>query len=70
LETTFCQGLKFEVIGKIDGSDRTKTWRVYLGSIPTSTFNSNIRYEQSLIATRYGIIHVHIWLYYPNILIN
>lgn len=66
LNSVLCQGVKFEVIGKLDGSERTRTWRTYIGSIPTSTFNSNIRYEQTIVATRYGILHVHVWLYYEN----
>lgn len=66
LPNVLCTGAKFEVIGKIDGSERTKTWRTYIGSIPTSTLNSNIRYEQSIASTRYGILHIHVWLYYKN----
>lgn len=59
-----CQGVKIEVIGKIDGSDRTRTWRYMLGKLPTSDFRQNFQYEQSIIATKYGILHLHVWLYF------
>lgn len=59
-----CQGVKIEVIGKIDGSDRTRTWRYILGRLPTSDFRQNFQYEQSIIATKYGILHLHVWLYF------
>lgn len=62
-----CQGVKIEVRGKIDGADRKRTWRVNVGPISTSTFSSNIRYEQSQVITRYGSLHIHVWLYYADI---
>lgn len=63
-----CQGVKIEVIGKIDGADRTRTWRYILGRLPSSDFRQNFQYEQSIIATKYGILHLHVWLYFRSYL--
>lgn len=61
---SFCQGAKVTVSGKIDGSDRKKTLTFLIGAIPTGSTSSHIVYDQSSIMTRYGSLHVHVWLSY------
>ena len=68
LRKDICYGVRIFVIGKINGSRRRKKLVFLFGRIPTSFLTANIRYDQTRILTRYGALHVHIWLYYKPLL--
>jgi hypothetical protein len=58
--TSYCQGAKVVVSGKINGGNRKKTMSFLIGRIPTGSDDSHIVYDQSSIMTRYGSLHVHV----------
>lgn len=59
-----CQGAKLEIIGIIDGAERSKTWRVTVGTLPSSSNKAAVCYDQSAISTKYGVVHFHVWLFF------
>lgn len=64
--SSFCQGAKVVVSGKINGSARKKTLSFMIGAIPTGSLSSHISYDSTSVMTRYGSLHVHIWLSYKH----
>lgn len=61
LASSPCAGARLEVIGKIDGQDRAKTFRVQVGAIPTSTLSAPLDCEYAVCGTRYGVLAINVW---------
>ena len=58
-----CAGVRFEVVGKIDGQDRAKTFRCQVGAIPTSTLRAPLDTEYAAVVTIYGVLGLTLWYF-------
>lgn len=59
---SYCTGARIKLVGKIDGRNRKGSINFLLGRIRTGSVFSTICYDQATIITRYGSLHVHIWM--------
>jgi hypothetical protein len=57
-----CKGMEILFKGKLNGGDRSKTWRFKFGPVHTGTFYTNTREEHAKCMTRYGVFHIRVRL--------
>jgi hypothetical protein len=59
---SLCKGMDIIFKGKVNGSDRAKTWRFKFGPLHTSTFYTNTREQVAKCVTRYGVFNIKVRL--------
>jgi hypothetical protein len=59
---SLCKGMDLIFKGKVNGSDRAKTWRFKFGPVHTSTFYTNTREQVAKCVTRYGVFNIKVRL--------
>lgn len=57
------KGMKIRVSGRLNGADIARSEYVNYGSVPLSTFKSQIAYSLVHALTGFGIIGVKVWVY-------
>ncbi|MFA7253559.1 MAG: 30S ribosomal protein S3 [Patescibacteria group bacterium] len=57
------KGIKVQVAGRLNGADIARTEKLIYGTVPLSTFKSDIDYKYLTALTTYGIIGVKVWVY-------
>lgn len=57
------RGVRVVVAGRLNGADIARSEKAGFGTVPLSTFKSNIDYKQGEALTTYGIIGVKVWVY-------
>jgi small subunit ribosomal protein S3 len=55
-------GIKILINGRIKKSPRSKTAKIFSGSIPLQTINSNIEHYQTTAYTKKGTLGVKVWV--------
>lgn len=58
------KGVKIVVSGRLNGADIARSEKAIYGTVPLSTFKSNISYKHVQSLTTYGIIGVKVWVYH------
>lgn len=56
-------GVKVIVSGRLNGADIARSEKAIYGTVPLSTFRSNISYKHIQAQTTFGIIGVKVWVY-------
>eukprot|EP00455_Lapot_gusevi_P057911 TRINITY_DN99_c0_g1_i1.p1 TRINITY_DN99_c0_g1~~TRINITY_DN99_c0_g1_i1.p1 ORF type:complete len:292 (-),score=86.84 TRINITY_DN99_c0_g1_i1:96-971(-) len=56
------QGFRMDLAGKIEGGERSRSYRYVWKSVPRLTLNCNILYGFGEAHTRYGNIGAHVWM--------
>ena len=64
------QGVKTQVIGRLNGVDMARKEGYTEGRVPLQTIRSNIDYAVEEAHTTYGVIGVKVWVYKGEILSN
>ena len=57
------KGIKIMVAGRLNGADIARREKASYGTVPLSTFKSNIEYKHLQAQTTYGVIGVKVWVY-------
>lgn len=57
------KGIKVIVSGRLNGADIARSEKTIYGTVPLSTFKSNIEYHYLQSHTTYGVIGVKVWVY-------
>lgn len=57
------KGMKIQLAGRLNGAEIARTEKVGFGTVPLSTFKSNIDYKYLPALTNYGIIGIKVWVY-------
>lgn len=57
------KGVKIQVSGRLNGAEIARTEKAIYGTVPLSTFKSDIDYRYLTALTTYGIIGVKVWVY-------
>lgn len=57
------QGIKVHVAGRLNGAEIARSEKNSYGTVPLSTFKSDIDYAHVAALTTYGIIGVKVWIY-------
>ena len=69
-KTTGIKGMKIQVSGRLNGVDIARTDKASFGTVPLSTFKSDINYRSMTALTTYGIIGIRVWVYNGERLMN
>lgn len=56
-------GVKIIISGRLNGADIARSEKAIYGTVPLSTFKSNIQYHAMQSHTTYGVIGVKVWVY-------
>lgn len=56
-------GVKILVSGRLNGADIARSEKTIYGTVPLSTFRSNIQYHALQSHTTFGVIGVKVWVY-------
>ena len=59
---SLCKGMDIIFKGKVNGSNRSKTWRFRFGPVHTATFYTNTREQVAKCVTRYGVFNIRVRL--------
>jgi hypothetical protein len=59
---SLCKGMEIIFKGKVNGKDRSSTWRFKFGPVHTATFYTNTREQVSKCVTRYGVFNIRVRL--------
>jgi len=62
-KTAGVKGIKIQVAGRLNGIDIARRETFNYGTVPLSTFSSDIDYRNVTALTTYGIIGVKVWVY-------
>lgn len=57
------KGIKIQVAGRLNGADIARSEKLAFGTVPLSTFKSNIDYKYLTALTTFGIIGIKVWVY-------
>ncbi len=57
------KGIKIEVSGRLNGAEIARSEKFSHGTVPLSSFNSDIDYSYVTAQTTYGIIGIKVWVY-------
>lgn len=57
------KGMKIVVSGRLNGADIARSEKVLYGTVPLSSFKSDIDYKHVQSHTTYGVIGVKVWVY-------
>ncbi|MEI8143538.1 MAG: 30S ribosomal protein S3 [Candidatus Berkelbacteria bacterium] len=56
-------GIKVMIGGRLNGADIARSEKISFGSVPLSTFKSDIDYKYTTALTTFGIIGIKVWVY-------
>jgi len=59
---TKIKGLKVQIKGRINGSDRSILYKTHFGCLPLQTFQQSIDYSFSTAYTSYGTFGIKTWI--------
>lgn len=62
-KTAGAKGIKVQVSGRLNGAEIARSEKLSFGTVPLSTFKSDIDYKYLTALTTYGIIGVKVWIY-------
>jgi len=62
-KTSGVKGIKVQVSGRLNGAEIARTEKSIFGTVPLSTFKSDIDYRYQTALTTYGIIGIKVWVY-------
>lgn len=62
-KTGGAKGIKVQVSGRLNGAEIARDEKISFGTVPLSTFKSDIDYKYLTALTTYGIIGVKVWIY-------
>ena len=62
-KTAGAKGIKVMVSGRLNGAEIARSEKLSFGTVPLSTFKSDIDYKYLTALTTYGIIGVKVWIY-------
>jgi len=57
------KGIKIQIAGRLNGADIARREKLSFGTVPLSTFRSDIDYKYLTALTTYGIIGIKVWIY-------
>ena len=57
------KGVKIQISGRLNGADIARSEKLSSGTVPLSTFKSDIDYKYQTALTTYGIIGIKVWIY-------
>lgn len=57
------KGIKIMVSGRLNGAEIARSEKIIFGTVPLSTFKSDIDYAYFQAHTTYGVIGVKVWIY-------
>jgi small subunit ribosomal protein S3 len=57
------QGVKIQISGRLNGAEIARREKLIWGTVPLSTFKSDIDYKYVTALTTYGIIGIKVWVY-------
>ena len=57
------KGIKIQVSGRLNGADIARSEKLAYGTVPLSTFKSEVDYKNLTALTTYGIIGIKVWVY-------
>jgi small subunit ribosomal protein S3 len=57
------KGMKVQLSGRLNGAEIARTEKLSFGTVPLSTFKSDIDYKYLTAATTFGIIGIKVWIY-------
>lgn len=69
-KTAGIKGIKIQVSGRLNGAEIARDEKVNFGSVPLSSFKSEIDYTYQTALTTYGIIGIKVWIYKGEKLFN
>lgn len=62
-KTAGAKGIKIQVAGRLNGAEIARDEKLSFGTVPLSTFKSDVDYKYLTALTTYGIIGVKVWIY-------
>jgi small subunit ribosomal protein S3 len=62
-KTSGVKGIKVQVSGRLNGAEIARSEKLTYGTVPLSTFKSDIDYKYTTALTTYGIIGIKVWVY-------
>lgn len=62
-KTAGVKGIKIQVSGRLNGADIARSEKLSFGTVPLSTFKSDIDYKYATALTTFGIIGIKVWIY-------
>jgi small subunit ribosomal protein S3 len=69
-KTAGVKGVKIMISGRLNGADIARSEKASFGTVPLSTFKSDIDYIYTTALTTYGIIGIKVWVYKGEKLID
>lgn len=57
------KGIKIQISGRLNGAEIARREKLIWGTVPLSTFKSDINYKYTTALTTYGIIGIKVWVY-------
>ncbi|HOX40886.1 MAG TPA: 30S ribosomal protein S3 [bacterium] len=62
-KTAGATGLKIQISGRLNGAEIARSEKMGFGTVPLSTFKSDIDYKYHTALTTYGIVGIKVWVY-------
>ena len=62
-KTSGVKGIKIQLSGRLNGADIARSEKLSFGTVPLSTFKSEIDYKYLTALTTYGIIGIKVWIF-------
>lgn len=62
-KTAGIKGIKIMVSGRLNGAEIARSEKMAFGTVPLSTFKSDIDYKYLVASTTYGTIGIKVWVY-------
>lgn len=62
-KTAGVKGIKIQISGRLNGAEIARSEKFTFGTVPLSTFKSDIDYHYQTALTTYGIIGIKVWVY-------
>ena len=69
-KTAGVKGIKVQISGRLNGAEIARSEKFSHGTIPLSTFRSDVDYKYFTALTTYGIIGIKVWIYNGDKLFN
>lgn len=69
-KTAGVKGIKVQISGRLNGAEIARNEKFSHGTVPLSTFKSDIDYKYHVALTTYGIIGIKVWVYNGEKLMN
>lgn len=62
-KTAGVKGIKVQLSGRLNGAEIARSEKLIYGTVPLSSFKSDIDYKYTTALTTYGIIGIKVWIY-------